>query len=295
MPPMTKKPCINSSEWTYTGKEVSPTGLGYAPDGETEGTQMKGRDDTMWIVGRKNGVKVWNRVPVVLVKEEPVIVHETPKKLVDTEDEANSEDEKDEDEVKPPTVPTVPKKVKNIEKKEVVPVPEVLKVVPEVPPKTEPVVVPEKKKRAPAKKKEVFAVVPEAPAVVPEVVPEAPAVVPEVVPEAPAVVPEAPAVVPEKKKRAPAKKKVVAEAPAVVAEETEVPAAVPEKKKRAPAKKKTGGEEDKKEVKSDYQIYLVHRLTTIKGATHKERFGAAAKEWGAMTEEEKNAAVADLK
>ena len=267
---MTKKPCVNSSEWTYTGKEVSPTGLGYAPDGESEGTQMKGRDETMWIVGRKNGVKVWNRVPTVLIKEDPVIVHETSKKDVEenpqdekededeAKDEAEDEDEAkvDEEEVKPPPAPIVPK--------------------------TEP----EKKKRAPAKKKAAVAVVPEAPA---EAVPEAPA---EAVPEAPAVVvPEAPAAaVPEKKKRAPAKKKVDAEVNGV----PETPAAVPEKKKRAPAKKKTGGEEVK-EVKSDFHIYLVDRLKTITGATHKERFGAAAKEWGAMTDDEKNAAVADLK
>ena len=242
---MTKKPCVNSSEWTYTGKEVSPTGLGYAPDGESEGTQMKGRDETMWIVGRKNGVKVWNRVPTVLIKEDPVIVHETSKQDVEEnpqdekEDEAEDEAKVDEEEVKPPPAPIVPK--------------------------TEP----EKKKRAPAKKK-ASAAVPEAPAVV--------------VPEAPA------AAVPEKKKRAPAKKKVDAEVNGV----PETPAAVPEKKKRAPAKKKTGGEEVK-EVKSDFHIYLVDRLKTITGATHKERFGAAAKEWGAMTDDEKNAAVADLK
>ena len=279
MPPITKKPCINSSEWTYTGKEVSPTGLGYAPDGETEGTQMKGRDETMWIVGRKNGVKVWNRVPTVLVKETPAMNHD--EKENDSSNESDDEETKTPEpkvkETKPePKAPPAPKKVKKdivpkIDPKDVTvnknlidrlnevadgppakePEAQVLVPVPEPPPV--PVPVPEKKKRAPAKKKE--AVVP--PIVETKPVPEA-APVPEVEPEA---------------------------APA--------PELVPEKKKRAPAKKKETGTGEAK--KTDYQLFLTERLKTIEGVTHKDRFGAAAKEWGAMTAEQKLAAVANLK
>lgn len=69
-----KKPCNNSLHHTYTGKEVSPMGLGYTADAEIEGTIMKGRDDSDWIVGWKNNVKVWNRIPTELEQEEPVIM-----------------------------------------------------------------------------------------------------------------------------------------------------------------------------------------------------------------------------
>ena len=271
MPPITKKPCINSSEWTYTGKEVSPTGLGYAPDGETEGTKMKGRDDTMWIVGRKNGVKVWNRVPTVLVKEEPAMTHEEKK--------ADSENESDDDEIETPVketkpepkAPPAPKKVKK-------------DVIPKI--DTKDVTI---KKNLIDRLNEVAE---------PEAKPE-----PEIVP---AKEPEPPAAVPEKKKRAPAKKKEKEtvkepEVPAAVPEPPKeevkpVPAPEPEKKKRAPAKKKEAVEGDAAPAKkTDYQLFLTERLKTIEGATHKERFGAAAKEWGAMTVEQKAAAVEKLK
>ena len=288
MPSMIKKPCLNSSEWTYTGKEVSPTGLGYAPDGETEGTQMKGRDETMWVVGRKNGVKVWNRIPTVLVKETPVINDKEEK-----EDDMNSDAEEPEPEpvpVPPPKTPAAPKKVKKdivpkIDPKDVTinknlidrlnevadpaveePAPVVEPTVPVVP-EAQPGAQPEKKKRAPAKKKveEPKAAEPAEPAV-----------------------PEAQ---PEKKKRAPAKKKVEEAKPVEPVEEATP--AEPEKKKRAPAKKKADDGEAKPQT--DYQIFLVARLKTIDGATHKERFGAAAKEWGAMSKEQQTAAVAKLK
>ena len=265
---MIKKPCINSSEWTYTGKEVSPTGLGYAPDGETEGTQMKGRDETMWIVGRKNGVKVWNRVPTMLVKEDPVMEYSTPEKKVPVKDT-----------LVPPPAPKKVKKdfVEKIDPKDVMihkdlldRLNEVADDIPDAEPEPKTNVVPakpEKKPRAPAKKK--------AEPTVPEAQQPAPAV-PETQP-------------PAKKTRAPAKKKVEEAKLADVM----VDAPEPEKKKRAPAKKKETGDGEKKQT--DYHIYLTHRLKTIEGATHKERFGAAAKEWGAMTPEQKVAAVVDLK
>jgi hypothetical protein len=108
----------------------------------------------------------------------------------------------------------------------------------------------------------------------------------------------------EKKKRGPAKKKDTtdaivpakpAEPVAPVVEETKnVVPEEPEKKKRAPAKKKddTGDGEKKK---TDYQLFLIERLKTIEGKTYKDRFSAAAKEWSAMTPEQKVASVAALK
>lgn len=58
-----KKPCKNDTTYTYTGKEMSPLGLGYSASAEQVGSIMTGRDQTMWMVGIKNGVKVWNRIP----------------------------------------------------------------------------------------------------------------------------------------------------------------------------------------------------------------------------------------
>ena len=292
---MIKKPCLNSSEWTYTGKEVSPTGLGYAPDGETAGTQMKGRDETMWVVGHKNGVKVWNRIPTVLVKETPII---NDKVKEEKEDDENSDSEETPESVPvpPPKTPAAPKKVKKdivpkIDPKDVTVNKNLIDRLNEVadpqvdPPITEPIVPnvpeaqPEKKKRAPAKKKVVEPI-----PVVPEPKVEEVKVIEPTEP-ADSVVPAEP----EKKKRAPAKKKVEETKPVKEA----APAAEPEKNKRAPAKKK--GEEGEAKPQTDYQIFLVARLKTIEGATHKERFGAAAKEWGAMTKEQQTDAVAKLK
>lgn len=108
---ISKKPCINDATFTYTGKEMSPLGLGYCANAEKVGHFMKGKDNTMWMVGMKNGVKVWNRVPnelanAPLQKEEPVIQ--------DANDEAG-----------PSEAPPAPKKkaaprkkVANVEKEE---------------------------------------------------------------------------------------------------------------------------------------------------------------------------------
>ena len=69
MPPVVKKPCVNNTEFSYSGKECSPLGKGYAADAEQVGTIMEGRDSSMWMVGIKNGVKVWNRVPTDLAND----------------------------------------------------------------------------------------------------------------------------------------------------------------------------------------------------------------------------------
>lgn len=82
---MSKKPCKNDTMCEYSGKESSPLGLGYSARPEQVGTIMEGRDKTMWMVGMKNGVHVWNRVPTEvaaiaapLKKEEPVIAEAAP-------------------------------------------------------------------------------------------------------------------------------------------------------------------------------------------------------------------------
>lgn len=75
MPPVIKKPCVNNNNFSYSGKECSPLGKGYTADAEQVGTIMEGRDSTMWMVGIKNGVKVWNRVPTDLAHETESIVN----------------------------------------------------------------------------------------------------------------------------------------------------------------------------------------------------------------------------
>lgn len=80
-PPPSKKPkpCVNGNDPndTYTGKEPSPTGLGFCPAFETIGTNKKGRDGTMWMIAIKNGVKVWIRMPVLsMVKPDSSEVYE---------------------------------------------------------------------------------------------------------------------------------------------------------------------------------------------------------------------------
>lgn len=60
---ISKKQCKNDPSYTYTGKESSPLGLGFSASAEKVGSRMTGRDQTMWMVGIKNGVNVWNRIP----------------------------------------------------------------------------------------------------------------------------------------------------------------------------------------------------------------------------------------
>jgi hypothetical protein len=75
-------PCKNNAAFSYTGKEMSPLGLGFCADAESVNREMVGRDGKSWVVGVKNGNKMWMRAPEpVLVKEEPVL----PKETVNTE------------------------------------------------------------------------------------------------------------------------------------------------------------------------------------------------------------------
>jgi len=85
MPTAVKKPCINNQSYSYTGKESSPLGVGYDAGAEKVGQIMEGRDKASWMVGMKNGVKVWIRMPSELKKDDPImsaddeVVPKTPK------------------------------------------------------------------------------------------------------------------------------------------------------------------------------------------------------------------------
>jgi hypothetical protein len=70
-----KQACKNNEKFSYSGKEMSPLGLGYCADAETVGSFMEGKDGKTWIVGVKNNEKVWIRAPEnkQLEKEAPEI------------------------------------------------------------------------------------------------------------------------------------------------------------------------------------------------------------------------------
>ena len=72
--------CINVSNETYTGKEMSPKGLGYSAVGFDIGFEKEGVDKQLWVVQMKNNKKVWFRksgMPKV-THEEPLISTITP-------------------------------------------------------------------------------------------------------------------------------------------------------------------------------------------------------------------------
>lgn len=103
----TREKCKNNPEFSYSGKEMSPLGLGFCADAEDTGTVMEGKDKTKWMIGIKNGVKVWNRIPTSsaeaspstpmnLKKDKPVVKKSDDK--MDSEEEEESTDKKSEDE-----------------------------------------------------------------------------------------------------------------------------------------------------------------------------------------------------
>ena len=80
----TRKPCVNVSTATYSGKEQSPLHFGQSAEGYELNTIMQGYDKMMWIVKIKNNKKVWVRHSVTnkMVHEEPVIDNnETPSEI----------------------------------------------------------------------------------------------------------------------------------------------------------------------------------------------------------------------
>ena len=270
MPPMVKKPCINNPNYTYSGKEATPLGLGYVAESEQVGHIMEGRDKTMWIVGIKNGIKVWNRVPTELSKEQPLMNKD--------DDEQKTPARKETKEPVETKEPGAPKKKPIETRKEHDAESSVKKNLDADFEKNEDAVEEApKKKRAPAKKKEVAK--------------EAVVVAEEKEVEA------KPADEPPKKKRAPAKKKaVVKEAEAVADAEAEAepkPEEPAPKKKRAPAKKKevVEGEEAPAKKLTSYNIYMKYRLKKIVAerpdlTQQKDRLAACGKEWKALSKDE---------
>ena len=84
--------CKNSEKFSYSGKEMSPLGLGYCADAESVGTEMLGRDGKNWVVGVKNNDKIWMRAPEKpLVPEEPLLKESDTEEVTKSEDEANVE------------------------------------------------------------------------------------------------------------------------------------------------------------------------------------------------------------
>ncbi len=111
--------CKNNSQYTYTGKEMSPLGLGFCADAESVGTQMVGRDNKSWIVGVKNNDKIWIRAPEkpVLVKEETVLesdseaeVEPKPEVAEDAKPEPKEEKSDSETDAEPKPEPEKPKR-----------------------------------------------------------------------------------------------------------------------------------------------------------------------------------------
>lgn len=70
--------CVNVSTETYTGKEMSPKGLGYSAVGFDIGFEKEGVDKQLWSVQIKNGKKVWFRKSGMskVSHEEPLITHD---------------------------------------------------------------------------------------------------------------------------------------------------------------------------------------------------------------------------
>jgi len=274
MAPMAKKTCINSPTHTYTGKEATPYGLGYVAEVEPTGKIMEGRDKRMWMVGIRNGVKVWCPVPTELTKDAPVIqtqeikpvtlveVPKTPKaprkkksdkpniKIEEEEEEEEKEEEKEEkkeeqkeEEAKPIQEEKEKEKVKPVKKQ---PKPKVVKNLEEefnAEQKEEEEE--EEEKEADVKPKEQ-----------------------------------------EKEKEAdvkPKKAKVKAKAPAKKAQ------------KDAEAEAEAEGDDKKKVVvkrqPTKFNLYVQFRLKNmdeaLKAMPHQARFGEFAKEWKAMSDEEK--------
>jgi len=54
--------CINDDKKKYSGKELSPKGIGYSADAETTGLIMKGNDGNIWIVTETKRYKRWKKL-----------------------------------------------------------------------------------------------------------------------------------------------------------------------------------------------------------------------------------------
>ena len=111
-----KKKCINNSNYSYSGREQNPLGLGFTPECEEVGKKMIGRDGKTYMISVKNNKKIWMRVKeeddlslsTDLVKDIPI----TQETIATDNEYSTTDDEKDEEEVEEK------KKEKKEEKKE---------------------------------------------------------------------------------------------------------------------------------------------------------------------------------
>jgi Xaa-Pro aminopeptidase len=75
--------CVNALNETYTGKEMSPKGIGFSAVAYEIGFEKEGVDKQLWVVQIKNGKKVWFRksgMPKV-THEEPLITNDVIKEV----------------------------------------------------------------------------------------------------------------------------------------------------------------------------------------------------------------------
>lgn len=100
-----KMTCKNSPKMTYTGKEMSPLGLGFCADVENVGVKMMGRDEKEWVVGLKKGSKLWIRT-----KDEPKETEPVKTKEEEASAAEDSDSEPEEEEEKPPPAKKAPVK-----------------------------------------------------------------------------------------------------------------------------------------------------------------------------------------
>ena len=79
-----KTQCKNNEDFFFSGKEMSPLGIGYCAESESVGEQMNGRDGKVWVVSVKNGEKAWVRSPekIGLEKEVPLASKKTVEEKV---------------------------------------------------------------------------------------------------------------------------------------------------------------------------------------------------------------------
>jgi hypothetical protein len=106
MPLLEKKRCVNNPDYSYSGKESSPLGIGYSAEASSIGKIMEGRDGTMWMVAKKyNDTKVWTRVPTELANDTDAM-----EKLSKDEEQSNNKEKV------PIKKKAAPKKKKDVEK-----------------------------------------------------------------------------------------------------------------------------------------------------------------------------------
>lgn len=275
----TKKACKNSPSYSFSGKEYSPLGLGYSAAAEDPGTVMEGRDKTMWIVGIRNGVKVWNRVPTQIaasvakpMEKEAVVIPSSPPPPAPKRVPASRAKKEETVASQPPIaseplaseVPPVQKRVPASRiKKEEQPQPPLADATPIVPPV---------QKRIPASRMKK------------EEQPPAEAAPPQPV-----------------QKRVPASRMKKEEPPASGEVQEPQPVVV---KKRVPTsrmKKEQDGDavEKKKKEPNDFNIYMSFRTDQLKKEKpeldHKERFKQASVDWNALDAEMKKNIVAEAR